>query len=105
MQTGQELHDLMFNFQEKQASSQEIIRVYKCVHSGVYCDQALVGRVCSCQCVQTIPDVWNALMTMASASFRIAHYFPGQGLQAITISNSGRQRGLALQRLIWQTLF
>lgn len=62
MQTEQELDDLMSNFQEKQASSQEIICVYKCVHCGVYCDQALLSGVCSRQHVQTIPDVWNDLM-------------------------------------------
>lgn len=73
----------MSNFQEKQASSPEIIRVYKCVHSGVCCDQALVSGVCSCQCVLTILDVWNALMAMALASIRIYHYFPGQGFWAI----------------------
>lgn len=63
MQTGQELDDLMSNFQEKQASGQEIICMSKCVHCVVYCDQALVSGVCSRQHVRTIPDVWNALMS------------------------------------------
>lgn len=61
--------------QEKQASNQ-ITHVYQCVHSGVYCAQALVSGVCSLQCVQTLPAVWDALESHGLSSIKNRPLFP-----------------------------